>query len=168
MTKNKKKKKHKKATLKMTHMSVIIKEEPNSPTIKMEEDEFSDTMIDETAAAMIIKNDDFNAPTMGDRSRTTTTGTTGEEEQEVLIPPGNFDIDGGFTTSNTTEEEEEVEKSNNYYDNIDKEILRNESNSTTAMITKNQVMPTIIEDKFNHDKTIVSNRYYGSIDNKIF
>ena len=87
---------------------------------------------------------------LSNKNANTTTGTTGEEEQEVPIPPGNFDIDGKFTTSNTTEEK--VEKSSKYYDNSDNEILLNESNPTTAMITENQMMPTIIEDEFNEEE----------------
>jgi len=36
-----------------------------------------------------------------------------------------------------------------------------------TVLTENQVIPTIIEDKSNHDKFTASNNYYDSIDNEI-
>ena len=91
MNKNKKKEKQKTATLKMTHMPVIIEEEPKLPTTKTEEDKFSYTTTDETTTAMIIENHDiFNAQPMIEEEPNPpiidNTTTTGDEEETRFRP----------------------------------------------------------------------------------
>ena len=96
----------------------------------------------ETTTATSVKDKEVCA-TSEDGSRTTIICTTGEIE-EVLIPPGMFNIDNEFTTSNTTEEDKD-EKRNNYYDNIDKEISRNEE--STIVFEDNSFAPTTVTNK---------------------
>ena len=166
--KKNKKKKQKKATLKTTYMPAIIKEESNSPTtnnwiddltprqkkalisadiafieqmkieIQQQEQERQKWEQQTQSQQLETEEEEFSAPTTDDRST----------KEQVCTS----------TTESSTTEEEEFEVSATT-------IL--ESNSTTAKITKNQVMPMIIEDKSNHDEFTVSNKYYDSIDNEI-
>ena len=78
----------------------------------------------------ITTEDKEMCTTSEDRLRTTTTGTTGEaEEEEVPSSSSMFNIGNEFTTCTTMPM-----------------IIDNDNN------TSNTVMPTIIEDKSNHDE----------------
>ena len=85
-----------------------------------------------------------------------------DDDKVIEILHDMFNYDGEFTTITTTEDKE----ANDLKPGLTPNPTPQPTNDP-QLITKNQVMPMIIEDESNHDEFTTSNDYYDNIDHEI-